>query len=217
MNRPTLETQLALHEQGYRFVAGVDEAGRGAWAGPVVAAAVILSPACPKLAQMWDGIRDSKQLTKRQREVQFDIICRSAADLGVGLASVGEIDRLGILPATRVAMMRALDHLSLPPAYLIIDYVRLPEVSTPQLAEAKADNNHLSVAAASIIAKVFRDRLMAKLAERYPDFGFASHKGYGTAAHQAALASWGPTPIHRRTFAPIRNLTAGSISGQDRD
>lgn len=216
MDRPTLEAELALHQQGYRFVAGVDEAGRGAWAGPVVAAAVILSPTCPRLAEAWEGIRDSKQLTSRQRDVQFDIICRSAADLGVGFASAEEIDEMGILPATRAAMMRAIDHLSLPVNHLIVDYVRLPDVPTPQLAEAKADNNHMCVAAASIIAKVFRDRLMTELAQRYPDYGFASHKGYGTPAHRTALAAFGLTPIHRKTFAPVRAMIAARATGQDR-
>lgn len=208
MNRPTLEAELALYQQGYRFVAGVDEAGRGAWAGPVVAAAVILSLACPKMAQMLDGVRDSKQLTPLQRQVQYEVVSRSAADLGVGLATAGEIDKVGIVPATRLAMQRALAHLSLPPDYLVIDYVRLADVDIPQLVEAKADGRYLSVAAASIIAKVFRDRLMTMYEERYPDYGFAAHKGYGTARHRAELESCGPTPIHRLSFAPLRDLQA---------
>jgi len=207
MNRPTLEAELALLVQGYRFIAGVDEAGRGAWAGPVVAAAAILSLSCPKMTQMLDGVRDSKQLTPLQRETQFDIICRSASDLGVGLATAAEIDEIGIVPATRLAMQRALAHLSLPPDHLVIDYVHLPDVATPQLVEPKADSRYLSVAAASIIAKVFRDRLMVKYEERYAGYGFATHKGYGTVAHRAALALLGPTPLHRMSFAPLKDLS----------
>jgi ribonuclease HII len=206
MNRPTLEAELALLQQGYRFIAGIDEAGRGAWAGPVVAGAVILSLSCPKMAQILDGVRDSKQLTPRQRQTQYDVICQSAADLGIGVATPAEIDGIGIAPATRLAMQRAVAHLSLPPDHLIIDYMRLADLTTPQLVEIKADGHHLSVAAASIVAKVFRDRLMVKYEERYPGYGFAAHKGYGTAAHRAALTLLGPTPIHRMSFAPMRAL-----------
>ncbi len=202
MDIPTLEVELALRLQGQCFIAGLDEAGRGAWAGPVVAAAVILPLDRPDLARALNGVRDSKQLSPARRAVLFETIHRVATAVGVGISAPGFIDRAGIVPATRRAMMRALAGLSPQAGYLIIDHLYLPACPLPQTAFPKADAHCLSVAAASIIAKVTRDRLMILLDERYPGYGFAQHKGYGTDAHCAALARLGLAPIHRSSFAP---------------
>jgi ribonuclease HII len=206
MDIPTLDLELALLAQGYRFVAGLDEAGRGAWAGPVVAAAVILPLDRCDLCDVLCGVRDSKQVTPRQRAELYPVIGRVALAVGVGISAPHTIDRDGIVPATRRAMLRALARLTLAPDYLVIDHLRLPEVTLPQIGLPKADAHHLSVAAASIVAKVTRDRLMVLLDRYYPGYGLAAHKGYGTAAHRAALAQLGPARIHRRSFAPLREL-----------
>lgn len=200
---PTLNFELALRAQGHHLIAGLDEAGRGAWAGPVVAAAVILPLDRPDLKHALAGVRDSKQLTPGARGVFFDLIRRIALGIGVGVSAPSLIDRNGILPATRRAMTQALTRLSPQPRCLILDYLRLEAVSLPQLAFPKADAQCLSVAAASIVAKVTRDRLMILLDGRYPGYGFARHKGYGTARHRAALADLGPCRIHRKSFAPL--------------
>jgi ribonuclease HII len=207
MDIPTLDLELALREQGYRFVAGLDEAGRGAWAGPVVAAAVILPLERDDLSDRLRGVRDSKQVTPAARADLFDVITDVAVAVGVGISAPLVIDRDGIVPATRRAMLRALAHLAVPPDYLVLDHMRLSTSSLPQLGPTKADAHHLTVAAASIIAKVTRDRLMMLLDRRFPGYGFAAHKGYGTALHRAALAQHGPACIHRRSFAPLRGLT----------
>lgn len=209
---PTFDLELALHLQGYRFVAGVDEAGRGAWAGPLVAAAVILphAPPGPSLARR--GVRDSKQLTPAARDALFDVIMESALSVGVGVSAPRVIDRDGIVAATRRAMQRAVAHLSPAPDYLILDYVRLTSLPLPQFSPARADVQHLSVAAASIVAKVTRDRLMRVLDRRFPGYGLAQHKGYGTPAHRTALLCLGPTPIHRMSFAPLHRFTTNQSS-----
>ncbi len=206
MNAPTLDVELALRAQGYHFVAGLDEAGRGAWAGPVVAAAVVLPLDRADLGRVLDGVRDSKQLSPITRDALFDVIQGTAVEIGVGVSAPSVIDRDGILPATRRAMRQALSRLSFRPNYLILDYLRLPTVPLPQMAFPKADTRSLSVAAASIVAKVTRDRLMILLDARYPGYGFARHKGYGTVVHQIALADLGPSPVHRMSFAPLREL-----------
>lgn len=206
MDIPTLDLELALHAQGYRFVAGLDEAGRGAWAGPVVAAAVILPLDRCDLGEALAGVRDSKQLTPRARAGLCDAITRVALAVGVGVTAPRAIDRDGIVPATRRAMQRALAGLAVSPDYLVLDHVRLPDSTQPQTSLPKADAHHLSVAAASIIAKVTRDRLMTLLDGQFPGYGFAAHKGYGTEQHRAALAQLGPACIHRRSFAPLRRL-----------
>jgi len=206
MDTPTLDLELALLAQGYRFVAGLDEAGRGAWAGPVVAAAVILPLARSDLCHALRGVRDSKQLTAPARETLYDVVRRTALAVGVGISAPLVIDRDGVVPATRRAMMRALEHLAAPPDYLVLDHIRLPLVPLPQCSFPKADAHHLSVAAASIVAKVTRDRLMILLDRCYPGYGFAAHKGYGTAAHRWALTRLGPACIHRHSFALLREL-----------
>jgi ribonuclease HII len=181
-------------------VAGIDEAGRGPWAGPVVAAAVILDP-----DTIPDGLDDSKTLTARQRAELYAAL-EGCARLGVGAASVAEIDALNVLEATMLAMRRALDRLRLVPALALVDGNRAPLLACPARAIVKGDGRSLSIAAASIVAKVTRDRLMARLARAHPGFGWERNAGYGTAEHRAALARQGPTPHHRQSFAPIRKI-----------
>jgi len=184
-------------------VAGLDEAGRGAWAGPVYAAAVIL----PQSLMDLDGVRDSKELTSRQRDDIIPRILDVAVAVGVGHAESQEIDARGIVPATRLAMCRALDALSVAAQALVIDYLRLPEIPLPQHAFPYADAHSLAVAAAGIIAKVKRDRWMMDVAEcTYAGYDFARHKGYGTRQHREALAKLGVTPIHRRSFRPVARV-----------
>ena len=200
---PGLEQEHELWAAGYRWLAGLDEAGRGAWAGPVVAAAVVL-PERDDIESLLRGVRDSKILTPRQRETLVPVIHQTALAVGVGMASARFIDRRGIVPATRQAMAMAVHNLSLQPHHLLIDALRLPDVPLPQRALIRGDAYVLSIAAASIVAKVFRDRLMVSLGTCYFGYGFAAHKGYGTAAHRAALQQLGPCPEHRMSFAPLR-------------
>jgi len=207
---------MALFEQGYCFVAGLDEAGRGCLAGPVVAAAVIL-PLSPiidaadeaDIMTRLAGVNDSKQLTEATRERLYSVVMQHAVSVGVGISSVELIDERNILQATRHAMCLALTQLSPPAQALLLDALLLPNISLPQRSIIKGDTRCLSIAAASIIAKVTRDRLMRQLHEQYPTYGFDQHKGYGTAAHIAALHQHGVTPHHRRSFAPIRELLFG--------
>lgn len=199
---PDLKTERSLWAQGLRHVAGIDEAGRGALAGPVVAGAVIVdADACD--APVWSAVRDSKQLTPARRAALAPQIEAAALAWAVGVVEAATIDEVGIAPATRLAMSAAVEALAPRPRYLLIDWVRLPLVNIPQQSLAKADQHIASVAAASILAKVHRDRIMVELGERYAAYGFAAHKGYGAAAHLAALAQWGPSPVHRHSFAPI--------------
>ena len=204
-DRPTLDHELQLIQSGHALVAGMDEAGRGAWAGPVVAAAVILDLA--EVSHLTE-VNDSKQLSARQRDKLYQIVIDHCVAYGVGQGSVEEIDTIGILPATRLAMARAVAALNQQPDALIIDSVRLPQVNKPQAVFNFADSISLSVAAASILAKVTRDRLMIELDAQYPAYQFARHKGYGTQIHQAALQSVGPCQIHRTSFKPISALLA---------
>ncbi|HGY08907.1 MAG TPA: ribonuclease HII [Oceanithermus profundus] len=176
-------------------VAGVDEAGRGALAGPLVAAAVVLPPGR-------HPYRDSKKLSARQRELLLDRLLATALAWGVGVSSATEVDRLGVLRATHRAAGRALARLRVAPDALVTDYLFL-ETDRPLLAPARAEEQSPSVAAASILAKVVRDRIMLGLHRRYPDYGFAGHKGYGTREHLERLARLGPCPQHRRRFAPV--------------
>jgi ribonuclease HII len=189
--------------QGYRLIAGVDEVGRGAWAGPVVAAAVIL-PLDPKTRRQLRGVNDSKQLTPEQRAEARGRIEQVAVAWAAGSATCDEIDALGIVPATRLAMMRAISSLALAPDALLIDAVSLPDVPIRQCAFNFADSLSLSVAAASILAKTERDAMMCGLEATLPGYGFAAHKGYGTRSHATALHTLGVSPIHRRSFKPIQ-------------
>ena len=202
-DRPTLDREYQLIQAGHHRIAGIDEAGRGAWAGPVVAAAVILNL---REVSTLREVNDSKQLTARQRDKLYQIVIDHCVAYGIGQGSVEEIDAIGILPATRLAMQRAVATLSPQPDALIIDAVRLPHVNKPQAVFNFADAISLSVAAASILAKVTRDRLLIDLDAHYPAYQFARHKGYGTQIHRAALQSIGPCAIHRRSFRPISAL-----------
>ena len=204
----SLETQL--FRSGLRVLAGLDEAGRGAWAGPVTAAAVILPPPDAKLEHQLHGLRDSKQLSARKRELWDQIIRTLAQSVCVGQASADEIDRVGILPATRLAMWRAVDGLNTCVDHLLIDYILIGDIGIDQTAIPHGDARTTTIAAASVVAKVARDNTMRTLDHHYPDFGFAQHKGYGTRQHQKALARFGPSPIHRLSFAPIRNALTGA-------
>lgn len=201
---PDLAFEQPLWAQGYRFLAGIDEAGRGALAGPVYAAAVILPSARTDLIPTLAGVNDSKQLTPSQRAHWAARLPEIALTSAVASASAEEIDTLGILPATRLAATRAVHALSPTPDYLLLDYLLLPSINLPQLPLVKGDARSLSIAAASILAKTARDAHLCTLAQTYPGYGFAAHKGYGTARHLAALETLGPCPVHRRTFAPLQ-------------
>jgi ribonuclease HII len=194
-----LQVPLPWHPPG--LVAGVDEAGRGPLAGPVVAAAVILDDQRPIA-----GLADSKKLSPARREALFDEIRAHALCFSIAEASVEEIDRLNILQATLLAMRRAVQGLRLKPVMVLVDGNRLPVLDVPAEAIVKGDARVQAISAASILAKVHRDRWCAQLHERYPQYGFAGHKGYGTAAHMAALRAHGACPEHRRTFAPVAQL-----------
>jgi ribonuclease HII len=207
---PGLIFERRLLRQGHRLIAGLDEVGRGAWAGPVVAAAVILPLDDPALRARLKGVDDSKALTPRQRERLAEAIGEAALSVGVGGAGSTEVDRHGLIAATRAAMQRALAMLDPQPDALLIDAVDLsPLVPLPQLSPVYGDSRSLSIAAASIVAKVARDRWMAGLDERYPGYGFAQHKGYGTPEHCAALERLGVCEAHRRSYAPILKLCGG--------
>lgn len=183
------------------YIAGVDEAGRGPLAGPVVAAAVILNPSKPI-----DGLADSKQLTEKQREALFVLIQENALAYGVGRAEVEEIDRINILQATLLAMQRAVAALSVLPHLVLIDGNRAPKLICETKTIIAGDQTEPAISAASILAKVTRDREMIILDQQFPLYGFAKHKGYGTKDHLAALKQHGPCLIHRRSYAPVREL-----------
>jgi ribonuclease HII len=196
---------MALLSQGYSFIAGLDEAGRGCLAGPVVAAAVIL-PLADDCISLFAGTRDSKQLTAQAREQLYEVIMLHALTVGVGIGSVELIDERNILQATKIAMCSALTQLFPSPQALLLDALLLPNIPLPQRSIIHGDALCLSIAAASVIAKVTRDRIMRQLHEQYPAYGFAQHKGYGTEEHLTALRAYGVTPVHRRSFAPVREL-----------
>jgi ribonuclease HII len=198
-SKATFELEASEMELGRRPVAGVDEAGRGPWAGPVVAAAVILDA-----KRIPDGIADSKALEPEVRAVLFQRITESALGVGVGIAEVDRIDRDNILNATMWAMSRAVSALAVAPRLVLIDGNRAPRLACAARTVVKGDALCLSIAAASIIAKVTRDRLMVELGRAWPDYGFERHKGYGTPEHRAALDRHGPTPHHRRSFRPVQ-------------
>jgi ribonuclease HII len=196
---PDLQFEIDLWAQGLQVIAGIDEAGRGALAGPVAAAALIL-PVDPHLDCLLKGVRDSKQMTHDQRTLWAVRLRQLAVGFGVGFASHQEIDTFGIVPATRLAMQRALDALPATPHHLLIDYLDVPDVAIPQTCLVKGDARSLSIAGASILAKTARDELLCQLDAQYPGYGFAANKGYGTRAHQNALARLGLSPVHRRSF-----------------
>jgi ribonuclease HII len=211
---PTAGEELALRAAGHQRIAGVDEVGRGCWAGPVVAAAVVLSAGALEQPHLLEGVDDSKALSARARERLFGRIVALADGWGLGAVPAHIIDTHGILAATKLAMQIALLQLPRPPDALLIDAVRLEGWPCPQQALIKGDARSLSIAAASIIAKVTRDRLMASLDQHQPGYGFAQHKGYGTATHYRALRAHGPSPQHRRSFRPLADfLLSGAWPG----
>ncbi|MBR3293556.1 MAG: ribonuclease HII [Oscillospiraceae bacterium] len=189
----TLENEI--YDSGVRLLCGVDEAGRGPLAGPVCAAAVILPRGC-----MIEGLNDSKKLSEKKREALYDVISEKALDTSIAFASVEEIEERNILGATFLAMNRAIAGLSTKPELALIDGNRNSGIETPSRCVIQGDACCADIAAASILAKVTRDRLMLRLAEEYPMYGFEKHKGYGTAAHYAALREYGPSPVHRPSF-----------------
>jgi ribonuclease HII len=210
---PSFIEEERMTAQGYRLIAGVDEAGRGALAGPVVAAAVILPN---NIEADWIGeVRDSKLLAPAKREMLFSRIHEAAVSVGAGMAPHSIVDSQGVVRATRIAMKQAIEQLSPSPQSLLIDYMRLPEVMLPQKGIIHGDNLSFSIACASIIAKVTRDREMLKLDKQYPGYGMARHKGYGTRQHVACLLRLGACEIHRRSFRPVREITYGLFGKAD--
>lgn len=200
--KPDLQHETAARIQGYTRICGIDEAGRGPLAGPVVAAAVILPPGFEL-----SGLNDSKKLTARRREQLFEaLMTDDTVQKSVAQANVQEIDELNILRATHLAMQRAAFGLATPPDFCLIDGLAVPGFPLPSLNLVKGDSRSLSIAAASILAKVTRDRYMAELDALYPQYGFARHAGYGTKAHMQAIQQYGITEHHRRSFAPVAQM-----------
>ena len=198
---PDFTFEQAAFAHGARAVAGVDEVGRGPLAGPVCAAAVVLDP-----DNIPDGLNDSKQLTEKQRDALFDILMASA-DVSIAEATVAEIEEHNILRASHIAMVRAVAGLSAPADFILIDGNMVPRgLNTPNQTIVKGDTRSLSIAAASIVAKVWRDRLMVDLAQQHPGYGWETNAGYSTPVHKKALLKLGVTPHHRRTFKPVHNI-----------
>ena len=198
--------ESALIALGYSYVAGIDEVGRGPLAGPVVAGLVVFPPG---IKGRWlRSVRDSKVLSRKEREDILPRIRDASLAAQTGMSSAREIDELGIVPATRLAMTRALGSMPLLPQYLLVDALDLPDTDIPQKSIVHGDARCLSIAAASIVAKVERDRLMTKADEQYPGYAFAANKGYATAEHLQALERQGPCEIHRFSFAPVSQMTA---------
>ncbi len=203
MNEPNFSEETTQKARGYTLIAGIDEAGRGPLAGPIVAAAIILPPE-PK--GKWVAmVKDSKLVTALRREYLYDQLCKIAVTYGVGVVDSRTIDMVGIAKATRLAMKLAVKQLEPAPDYLLIDFFRLPEVKLPQKGVVDGDTLCFSIACASILAKVTRDRLMCEFDSTYPGYGFADHKGYSTKAHLDCLRRLGPSPIHRTSFQPVRD------------
>lgn len=200
-NRDLLHWERQLWNQGFRCVCGLDEAGRGAWAGPVFAAAVILKPTSTLV------VDDSKKLSPEQREVLYPLICEEALAYAIAWSSQEEIDQINILRASLSAMVKAIKGLDQVPDFLLIDGNMGLDINIPQKALVKGDSLSASIASASILAKVARDRTMVDLGRQYPTYNFARHKGYGTALHQEELKRHGPLPCHRMTFAPLKALS----------
>jgi ribonuclease HII len=202
-DRPDLTFESALWQSGFRFIAGIDEAGRGALAGPVSAGAVVLPSNIPDLWDRLQGVRDSKELTPKERDFWAEKIKAIALAWGVGFASCGEIDRIGIVPATHLAASRALSQLQVQADHLLLDYLVLPDNEIPQTSLIKGDARSLSIASASILAKTARDAVLVEMEDAFPGYHFASNKGYATQAHRTAIAELGPCEQHRRSFCTL--------------
>lgn len=201
--RPDLAFEQPLWRKGRRFIAGVDEAGRGALAGPVSAGAVVLQPGDETSLEALSGVQDSKIMTAEDREKWAVVIKEIALSWGVGFASAAEIDRIGIVPATCLAASRALSKLDCGVEHILIDFITLPDVDVPQTPLVKGDARSLSIASAAILAKTARDALLVTMDLEFPGYHFASNKGYGTEAHRQAIEEFGPCDQHRCTFSPI--------------
>lgn len=206
MNKSNLECDLlkyekALYKNGVKLIAGVDEVGRGPLVGPVVAAAVILP-----INYHLDGLNDSKKLTEKKRERFYDILMQEAIAIGIGEASAKEIDEINIYQASKLAMMRALENLKIKPEHVLVDAMPLKEIDIPSTSIIHGDALSLSIAAASVIAKVTRDRMMIELDKKYPEYGFAQHKGYPTKKHLEVLQKYGVLDNYRFTYGPVRDL-----------
>lgn len=200
MKFPDLKLEKRFWQSGLSLIAGMDEAGRGALAGPVTVGAVIL-PNLPRLSSTLSGVRDSKQMTSGQRLRWATVIKETARAWSLGWASSDEIDSLGISAATRLASERALAALTLAPNFLLTDFRLNPDTDLPLTSLVKGDQKSLSIASASVLAKTARDALMCELEAKYPGYGLAKHKGYGTVSHRVAIERFGHSPIHRKTFA----------------
>lgn len=194
------EYENKLYSQGFNFIAGIDEVGRGPLIGPVVAACVILP-----VGFTLPGLTDSKKLSRLKRELFYSIIYEQAIGIGIGIVSAKQIDKINILKATKLAMKKAISNTKKPIDYLLIDAVKL-DVAIPSISIIKGDNKSISIAAASVIAKVTRDRLMDDLDLRYPEYDFKHNKGYPTKKHLAALLQYGPVKEHRKTFKPVASI-----------
>lgn len=213
---PSWDFEHDLYSKGYQSIAGVDEAGRGAWAGPLVAGAVVLPHPdalldFPDLAAGLADLRDSKMLTADTRERLISLIQQIAVGVGVGIVSSALIDVIGIGPANRLAWVRAINSMGVKPDHLLLDAFKLPAMRLPQKPIIRGDAVSMSIAAASIVAKVTRDRIMHEMDASHPGYGFARHKGYGTRLHSDSLRLNGVAPVHRKSFAPIRAAMLGQF------
>ena len=206
MKNNMLSYEQELYNKGIRYIAGVDEVGRGPLVGPVVTAAVILP------VGYFNGlINDSKKLSEKRRNELYEIIMRDALSVSIGMMDNKVIDDVNIYEATKLAMYQAINNLEIKPEYVLIDAMKLSDLEMPSESIIKGDSKSETIAAASIIAKVTRDRLMLQYDEQYPEYGFAQHKGYGTAEHIAALRKYGPCSIHRKSFEPVTSMIKGEI------
>ncbi len=212
-----LQAENQLKQQGYQYIAGLDEVGRGSWAGPLVAAAIIFDPQKKYITQLWKKINSSKRITARQRNLLSSMIIKQAMSYGIGIISEKEIDQIGLGPANQLVMIRAIQHLSVQPDYLLIDgQIKLAQINLAKQSIIKGDEKILSIAAASIVAKVWRDHWMVTVAhQHYPQYLFDHHKGYGTKKHLELIKQYGVCPLHRRSFKPIRQLVNNKSFGKE--
>ena len=202
-----LETETKIFDQGYNILGAIDEAGRGPLAGPVVAACVVCEPDMKLVNKHLEKLKDSKKLSEKRREALYDVIHETFSEVGIGICDHKTVDKVNILQASFLAMKKAISSIKNKPDYIILDgRLLIPNFSTKQAAIINGDNLVFSIAAASIIAKVSRDRIMREIHSIYPQYGFDKHKGYGTKLHFENLTKYGPSPIHRTSFGPVKQL-----------